>query len=409
MRRALIPYAAACAAIAAFAWWRPVTIITVAGSVLLLARFIASSGTPPRRHHLDGRAVVAVVPVFNENPDIVTRTVTALLGQTRPPDRVIVVDDGSDRWTYQPAAGVEWITLPSNRGKRAAVTAGMRASPDADVWVLTDSDTALETDAVAELAGRIGGGWTAATGMVLVANRTANWLTRLQDVQYTTAFAVGRGAQSAAGAVLVCSGALAAYDAHAIRPLLDEFEGQTWRGQRVDNGDDRRLTTLALRSGKTCYVPAARAWTEAPDRLGVWVRQQVRWARSWARESFLALNDLPVRSAGWWMTLVDLSVWTFFAAVFVASVGFAWWATLGQLAVGYAAAAGLLGPVRSIRYLTDRTDLPVRARVAGLLLSPAYSLLYMAVGLPIRLYATVTMGDQRWGTRRAGSGADTMG
>ncbi len=401
-RRLAVPLLAALAATSLLLWWRPATVFTVLGAALLYGRFAAAAGPAPLRRPSTASRVVAVVPVYNETPEALWATLASLAGQTRPPDRVLVVDDGSDRYTYEDRPGwVDWLALDRNVGKRLALAAGMKASPDADVWLFTDSDTVLDRHCVERLAGTIGHGVVAATGLICASNRTANWLTRVQDVQYTTAFAVGRGAQSALGAVLVCSGALACYDAHAIRPYVDLFSNERFRGRLLVASDDRRLTGLALRHGRAVYVPDAWAWTEVPERVRVWARQQIRWGRPWLRESFRALAELPLRNAGWWVTLADVAVWTFFAAAFAASIGFAAPGGLPSLAAGYAACALILGPVRAVRYVTDRHDLSMRARLGGLALAPLYSVLYMVVGIPIRLWAILTMGNQGWGTRSA--------
>lgn len=79
----------------------------------------------------------AVVPAFNEQRRI-EATVKALAGFC---DAVIVVDDGSSDQTgvQARAAGALVVTLAENRGKGAALAAGVAAS-DADVLVLADAD-----------------------------------------------------------------------------------------------------------------------------------------------------------------------------------------------------------------------------------------------------------------------------
>ncbi len=83
---------------------------------------------------------VAIVPAYNR-ADTVGATVTALrtvLGVTD----VIVVDDGSaDRTaSVAAAAGARVVELARNRGKGAAVAAGIAASGAAEVYLLVDAD-----------------------------------------------------------------------------------------------------------------------------------------------------------------------------------------------------------------------------------------------------------------------------
>ncbi len=90
--------------------------------------------------------VLAIVPVFNEQPELLEAAVRSLLDETIAPDEVHVVDDGS-----QPA--VEPVDLPGvtwhrqeNAGKREAQALILREA-DASAWdfVLTvDSDSVAD-------------------------------------------------------------------------------------------------------------------------------------------------------------------------------------------------------------------------------------------------------------------------
>jgi glycosyltransferase involved in cell wall biosynthesis len=83
---------------------------------------------------------VAIVPAFNR-ADTVGATVTALRTVPDVLD-VIVVDDGSrDRTAAAAAAaGARVVELARNRGKAAAVAAGVAASGAPDVYLLIDAD-----------------------------------------------------------------------------------------------------------------------------------------------------------------------------------------------------------------------------------------------------------------------------
>ena len=93
--------------------------------------------------------VVALVPAYR-SADTVAATVGALLSLPRV-TRVVVIDDGSDDDTYEAAlaAGAMVVRLPANRGKGAALAAGLAAAPGAEVYLLVDADlgaTASEAD-----------------------------------------------------------------------------------------------------------------------------------------------------------------------------------------------------------------------------------------------------------------------
>lgn len=83
---------------------------------------------------------MAVVPAFNR-ADTIAATVDGLL-LLPAVDAVVVVDDGSSDLTTQvaAAAGAAVVRLAENRGKGAAVAAGVEAAPDADIYLLIDAD-----------------------------------------------------------------------------------------------------------------------------------------------------------------------------------------------------------------------------------------------------------------------------
>lgn len=87
--------------------------------------------------------VIALIPAFNE-AERITATVAAARSVYEI-DRVVVVDDGSadDTARLAAAAGSEVIRLETNRGKGAALNAGLEhIATDADVLVLLDADLA---------------------------------------------------------------------------------------------------------------------------------------------------------------------------------------------------------------------------------------------------------------------------
>lgn len=86
--------------------------------------------------------VAAVIPAYNEESRI--RPVLEAVTRAKLPAEVIVVNDGSTDRTAEVAAqveGVRVLNLPKNRGKGAAMAAGVKAT-NADVIVFIDADLA---------------------------------------------------------------------------------------------------------------------------------------------------------------------------------------------------------------------------------------------------------------------------
>jgi hyaluronan synthase len=70
-------------------------------------------------------------------------------------------------------------------------------------------------------------------------------------------------------------------------PHLDWWEHQTFLGKPSTFGDDRSLTNCVLRGWKVRYESRAVSHTLVPDNFRQFMTQQLRWKRSWTRESLL--------------------------------------------------------------------------------------------------------------------------
>lgn len=279
------------------------TTYSLAVSTFVLSRFgFAIVYRPPA--WVDHEPTVAIViPAFNEGA-AVARTIDACVALDYPADRleIVCIDDGStddtarhmhDAVERHDGRDVREILLGINQGKRAAMAAGMRAT-SADIIVFIDSDSHPAPDAVRRLVqGFIDPRVGAISGLTHVRNAATNLLTRMQAVRYYVSFQLLKSAESVVGAVTCCSGCFAAYRRSAVMEVLDGWEGQRFLGVRCTYGDDRALTNMLLRRGWRCrYAGDAEAWTDAPDTYSTFLRQQLRWKKSWARESPLLLAHL---------------------------------------------------------------------------------------------------------------------
>jgi len=130
------------------------------------------------------------------------------------------------------------------------------------------------------------------TGDVRVYNGNDNWLSRLTEWRYRRAFDVERGAQSYGSGQTTCmSGPWVFMRGEALAQILDEWYGQKFMGEESTFGDDRHLSTLALKHGwNTYYNPDSIVKTDCPTDLPTWIKQQTRWAKSFNRENYLLLK-----------------------------------------------------------------------------------------------------------------------
>mgnify|MGYP000532317179 CR=1 FL=1 len=372
-------------------------------AVLAVRIILVFLNRPPTRRARPLESYSVVVPVYNEKPETLARCLNSILAQLHRPLVVTVVDDGSAvpvdttlaaRAFERLGIHFEHVRHPTNLGKREAIAVGLRRSGWARVLVCVDSDTVLAETACARLVAPFADPTTmVATGLVTARNRASSLLTRLIDIRYTAAMEFERASQSALGAMVCACGSLAAYRADMVHRNLDDFLGQTFMGRRCTIGDDRRLTAYGLRAGKTYYVRSARAWTDVPETFPQWAVQQARWTRSWTRESMFAMRELPASSWGRVMVSAEVAL----TGAFTAALG---WALLSGNATRSLLYLGILAGIaalRSMAYLA-RWDLPLSARLSGVLLAPLYSAMALAV-LPVRAWAAATAARSDWGTR----------
>ena len=353
--------------------------------------------------------VAVVMPAFNEE-DAVGDSIRSLLTVDYPDDKleVVVIDDGSTDGTLSEiermAAGTEVVRVISfgeNRGKRAAMAAGIRAT-EAEIIAFVDSDSALERDALRRIVRgfadpKVG----AIAGHAEVQNSRESWIARMQAVRYFVAFRVCKAAESIFGAVTCCSGCFSAYRRAAITPVLEHWEHQRFLGRPATYGDDRSLTNYVLRNWTVQYDELARSRTIVPTTFSLFLRQQLRWKRSWTRESLIVGRFI-------WRRSPAASVWAYLGIVLplvapLVAVRALFWQPLVAGAgapfvylIGIYAMALVYGLYYGLRH--GRYD---TLWVFGVL----FVFFYLAFLLWQTWYAILTSRNSSWGTRGAAAEA----
>ncbi len=180
--------------------WRPLLELWAVSTSQFLVQWFLSyrdrpvSVTLAQQRALDQLRVVVNVPVYNEDPAILDRALWALVNETRPPDCMDVVDDGSteDYSAMRPVLGRPAQKRPRagrlarqpNGGKKAAQAYTFANNPAADIMVTVDSDSALAHNALEEgLKPFVDTRVQSVAGMVLVHNADKNWITRVVEAQ----------------------------------------------------------------------------------------------------------------------------------------------------------------------------------------------------------------------------------
>jgi len=359
-------------------------------------------------------AIAIVMPAFNEQ-DAIADSLRSLLELSYPQQKLelIAVDDGStddtlaqiERVAREADGRVRVIDFPVNRGKRAAMAAGIRAS-SAEVIVFVDSDSVVEPQALRALVQpfadrRIG----AVCGHADVLNLRENWLTRMQAVRYFVAFRVVKAAESVFAAVTCCSGCFSAYRREAILPRLDWWEHQSFLGVESTFGDDRSLTNCVLRDWRIVYERRAVSHTIVPSTFRKFIVQQTRWKRSWTRES-LIVSRFMFRKHPIAALFTYLSIVLPLLAPVAALHALVWGPIVhgGTLPLVYLAGIYALAMVYALYYLLFQREYDL-VWLYGVL----FVFVYLTVMLWQTYYAIFTCRTAAWGTRSAGTPVTASG
>ncbi|MFC8223279.1 glycosyltransferase [Streptomyces sp. NPDC057362] len=342
---------------------------------------------------------------------------------------IIVVDDASDDGTGELLEDLArrlpltLIRLDANAGKKAALVRGCERA-DEDVLLFTDSDCVVAPDAVRRCVDalvrhpELG----AVSGHCRAWNADAGLLARVQDVWYEGQFRVTKAAEAAVGSVCCVSGPLAAFRREAIlnylpawaedrflgapfrfatdRQLTGHVLGQAWRGRALKrrHGNspfirDQDFPELRWRVG---YSRSARVWTQVPARPADFLRQQVRWKKSFVRNLFFTGGFMWRRGAAAAALFYGHALWVLAAPVLV--VRHLLWAPLhlaGLVTVLYLCGVVLKGCVWGLAYRFDHPgDRAWRCR-------PLMSLLSCCVLAWLLPYALLTLRRDVWA--RSGS------
>jgi hyaluronan synthase len=365
------------------------------------------------QERLDRLHVTIAVPVYNEDPGLLDRCIFAIVNQSRPPQLVWVVDDGSmtdyaaveRHWvgTWSTGTEVRW-SRQSNQGKRRAHANVFGFVPEADIFVTVDSDTTLERRALEEgLKPFQSRGVMSVAGIEMGFNANENFLTRLQSSLQLYAQAVIGAAWSVAGDMYTNRGPFALYRAAMIREILPLYRDETFFGHPVILGDDSLLALCASARGRSVQQLSAFGLTMWPEKLAHHLRQRLRWARGRAVRNFWRIKYRPMWSYCWWFTASGLHGFLLSGAL--VAILIAAWPVSADVLGRAALVLLIMSAPNGLRTLCfRRSDEKWRDRLFLVLIRPLAALWSgLVLARVVRLVGTVTLLRQNWTTRRKGA------
>lgn len=366
--------------------------------------------TPSQQRYLDNLYVTVSIPCFNEDPGLLDRALWALANQTRPPDHVDVVDDGSTKVDY--ARIIEYWTRHSwftwtrkqNDGKRRAHCTTFRKDRRADIFVTVDSDTTLALNAIEEgLKPFADLTVQSVAGVELGYNANVNFLTVMQNALQQIAQAVIAAAWSVTGDMFTNRGPFALYRAPMIREILPLYGSETFYGHRIVLGDDSLLALAGSMRGKSVQQLSAFGLTMWPENLSHHLRQRLRWARGRTIRNFWRLKYYRIGSYIWLYTIINIYAFMVSLAFFGKLV--TEWHTAGPLLARIILAILLLSWLSQLRVLCfKRSDETLLDRLLLIVIRPLASVwASFVLTRMVRLAGTVTCLRQGWTTRQDGA------
>jgi hyaluronan synthase len=379
--------------------WMIISLYGFVSITRVIVQSFAAAAMRRRQAETTGEPMVSiVVAMLNESPELFAAAMRSLADQRWSRFEVIVIDDGSAEPAPYEAVCRELgfrYAYQANAGKRHALNRGFALlHPDSEYVLTSDSDTVWDSDTIARLVATMDADPSvgAVTGHVDTLNPSDSWLTRLVARRYWLAFEVERAAQGYFGAVTCVSGPLGGYRRDVIDKIKEPFITQVFMGRLCTYGDDRHLTNLVLGLGYRVGYCRARAWTEVPTRLRPYLRQQLRWNRSFWRETIWTVRALPQH--GPWLTVDCLLTVLLPFQLAVTVFWFLWMAATIHLAY-------LLMFFLTVIAMSLLRVIPaiIATRRADFLLLVVFGLFHLAVLLPLRFVALCTVSGGGWGSR----------
>ena len=216
-------------------------------------------------------SITVVIPAHNEERDL-GETLDALMRQTVPPERIIVVDDGSTDRTSKVASGypVEIVRNERPLGNKARVVNYVAPEIDTDLLVNLDADTILCDDYLERIKVPFADPKVAiAAGIVLTWNPKGIFQ-RARNIEYLFGQHLYRPIQTAWGSLTVCPGCACVYRREVFVKAGGFPEGTI--------AEDMSYTLHAMVNGhKTVYVADAECYVVDPANAQQLKAQLWRW------------------------------------------------------------------------------------------------------------------------------------
>jgi cellulose synthase/poly-beta-1,6-N-acetylglucosamine synthase-like glycosyltransferase len=213
-----------------------------------------------------------LIPAHNEEKSI-KRCLESCFDQTRMPDEIVVVNDGSTDKTVEILAGfgdkIKVVTIPKATGNKSFAQEIGLPYISGEILICTDADTILDKKFV-ELVEKDFSDPGVAAVAGYVKSLKYNWLTACRALEYVICQNVHKLAQSYINFIFVIPGASAAYRTEIFKKYIT-FDHDTVT-------EDLDFTYKFNEKGlKIKYNREAIVYTQDPPTIKSYIRQMRRW------------------------------------------------------------------------------------------------------------------------------------
>lgn len=215
-----------------------------------------------------------LIPAHNEEK-MISSCVDSCLAQTRKPDEIIVINDGSTDRTAEILRSygnqITVISIDKATGNKSkAQEIGVRYVTT-DILIATDGDTILDKDFVKHIEAEFEADRDTAVVMGYVQSTQHNILTALREIDYTIGQDLYKRAQQYIGFILVIPGCAGAFQTKLFRNGAITFDHDTLT---EDLDFSYKINQLGL---PIKFNHKAKVYTQDPPTLHSYINQMRRW------------------------------------------------------------------------------------------------------------------------------------
>jgi len=213
-----------------------------------------------------------LIPAYNEEKSI-WKCVNSCLNQTRKPDEIIIVNDGSTDKTLdilkRYLGKIVIVNLKKNTGNKSKAQEMGLKFVTGDIFITTDADTILNRNFVKRIEESFNDKEvTAVCGYV--ESSECNWITNVRAINYLVGQTIYKKAQSYIGALFVLIGCGSAFRTDRFKKYV------TFDHDNVTEDLDFTYK-LKLANKKIILQEKAVVYTQDPNNLKSYFRQLYRW------------------------------------------------------------------------------------------------------------------------------------